>query len=429
MGADSELPSDKRFISRVVKLIRQRRAQIGADLDPAIPSVFLLESKPRPRINSSALPKRIPMLDTGRTVINGRVWFVNPALTMGYCVSIEDCNDDDDKLFRVVTDELQVGQVPAIVFEPRTRVPEARYYPNGLADLEDVQVVKITYDDVSLEQVFEVITRVVLGANSKSSALWEDHLKYWPAENVEDTLREQVVTGLWAAFGNTCTIRHEYTHILGVAAQGDVVDQISQFVEQRSVQILREKLASYFSMSQLRSLCADLGINHEMLSVENLGDMVLELVAEVERTGHINKLLQRCQELRPHVDWNTTTNMLRTKQVLPKCLDIVIEESDLHNPAHVMRHAILELMILRSYLSNGGVITEQATLNWLEFGVRQTGNFRENRGARLAALCCFDMRQENNGEQCFVHVAELANHLDVKLKHWHIYATAERAYS
>jgi hypothetical protein len=106
-------------------------------------------------------------------------------------------------------------------------------------------------------------------------------------------------------------------------------------------------------------------------------------------------------------------------------LDLEIEESDPLDPSQIVRHAILELKVLRSYGSTGISVSEQETESWVESGVRQAASYRRDKGARLAALCCFDMRKVPV-PACFELVAELAAKLQVEVRTWYIYATSEQ---
>src|SRR5690348_10992794 len=82
IGADEGLPTNVRFVSNVAKLIRRRRAQPNANLDPKRPAVFLLQSVP-PDATPAAVGTRVPMLDNGLTVVTGRIWFVGPVAASG----------------------------------------------------------------------------------------------------------------------------------------------------------------------------------------------------------------------------------------------------------------------------------------------------------------------------------------------------------
>lgn len=65
---------------------------------------------------------------------------------------------------------------------------------------------------------------------------------------------------------------------------------------------LRQNLAKHFNIDELRTLCFDLGIEHENLP-ETKDGMARELVAYCERTGKIPELVAQCRTLRPNVSW------------------------------------------------------------------------------------------------------------------------------
>ncbi len=105
-------------------------------------------------------------------------------------------------------------------------------------------------------------------------------------------------------------------------------------------------------------------------------------------------------------------------------LDIEILERVLSEPGTVRHHAILELKVLRGLNRNGRPVSLQSVNKWISDGVEQAAAYRDERGAREAALCCFDMRQEHAGPQCFAHVTRMATEMDVHLRSWHLFSSA-----
>lgn len=105
--------------------------------------------------------------------------------------------------------------------------------------------------------------------------------------------------------------------------------------------------------------------------------------------------------------------------------DIEIEERDPLNRSSVTRHALLELKVLRSFGETGDAYTPATTLAWIESGVMQASSYRDSKGSKWSALCCFDMRKDNDGDACFDHVKPLAEGLKVTLKRWFLYAKSE----
>jgi hypothetical protein len=65
---------------------------------------------------------------------------------------------------------------------------------------------------------------------------------------------------------------------------------------------LRQNLVTYFDLDELRTLCFDLGIEHENLPGTKEG-MARELVRHCERHGRTAELVATCRRLRPRVAW------------------------------------------------------------------------------------------------------------------------------
>ena len=105
-------------------------------------------------------------------------------------------------------------------------------------------------------------------------------------------------------------------------------------------------------------------------------------------------------------------------------IDLEIEEPILSLAGGFIRHAILELKVLRSRGETGTAYTDAETLSWVEKGVQQASAYRLDRGAIASALCCFDLRSSDTGDSCFTHVQALATSLEVVLRRWFLYATS-----
>ncbi len=105
-------------------------------------------------------------------------------------------------------------------------------------------------------------------------------------------------------------------------------------------------------------------------------------------------------------------------------LDLEIEERDPSDGTTITRHAVLELKVLRSFGSTGITRSDNDTAEWIKTGVEQAASYRDQRGVRAAALCCFDMRKTLSAE-CFQHVAQMASSLKVELRRWYLFASAK----
>jgi hypothetical protein len=120
------------------------------------------------------------------------------------------------------------------------------------------------------------------------------------------------------------------------------------------------------------------------------------------------------------------TCIVRAEQVQPTGrLDVEIEEPDRRIRSRVIRHAVLELKVLRGRRSSGTTVPERENKTWIEAGVKQASEYRDDKGCRFAALCCFDMRLEPSGQDCFAEVVDLAAQLDVNLRCWYLFSSSK----
>lgn len=106
-------------------------------------------------------------------------------------------------------------------------------------------------------------------------------------------------------------------------------------------------------------------------------------------------------------------------------LDLEVEEPSDADRSVVIRHAILELKVLRGFGSGGAPYPAAKIKAWISEGVDQAEEYRVERGSRASALCCFDMRPKVTGERCFAHVRQNAQTANVTLRVWHIFASAK----
>ena len=106
-------------------------------------------------------------------------------------------------------------------------------------------------------------------------------------------------------------------------------------------------------------------------------------------------------------------------------LDIEIEESDSERPGYFIRHALLELKVLRSFGSTGARVTNTQIRAWIDEGVDQAFSYGDERGTLQSALCCFDMRRSHTDIACFKEIIEKAKSLSVIIRVWDLFASAK----
>jgi hypothetical protein len=93
----------------------------------------------------------------------------------------------------------------------------------------------------------------------------------------------------------------------------------------------------------------------------------------------------------------------------------------------VISHALLELKVLRSYGSTGKPVSAAEVEEVITEGISQAAAYRDDHETKAAALCCFDMRKSESGEQCFAAVREPAEEKKVALGVYYLFASARRS--
>lgn len=105
--------------------------------------------------------------------------------------------------------------------------------------------------------------------------------------------------------------------------------------------------------------------------------------------------------------------------------DIELEQQ-LYGSQAVVREAVLELKVLRSFTSEGTPVPPSQVKAALRQGVTQAAAYRDGKGFTWSALCCFDMRRDDIGDdQTFTSVDDSAAQWSISLKRWFLYASPE----
>ena len=87
---------------------------------------------------------------------------------------------------------------------------------------------------------------------------------------------------------------------------------------------------------------------------------------------------------------------------------------------------VLELKALTDRTSTGGPVAAKAVEHAIEKGLTQAISYKEAGHVNQAAMCCFDMRSTDLGnEAVFDHVTKEANDNEVHLWRWYLYRSSE----
>lgn len=317
LGTDAGLPDSVRFLVGVARAVRKRHQE--ADLaSEEVPAIFFLQ--PRGPADTAVTLRSQPMLDNGLAPLGGCFWFVASPVYGALGLEVSDWSDDA-RVFEKAIDELGLGGVPAVLFDPRGKYPVLRHYHAGLAKLDDVRVLSPLTEKMDLDRIIEIVddeTRAHLDGPGGGARLWKDAKKRWPSDKAEKKIQFALKVALHHALP-TAVIREEQSQVAGR-------------------------------------------------------------------------------------------------------LDLEVEEPLLDG--EFIRHAILELKVLRSFGSTGGSVPPGEVRKVVKEGVQQAVAYRKERSAKAAALCCFDMRIKNARKQCFRGVKSQAEKEKLKLRVWPIYASA-----
>ena len=105
---------------------------------------------------------------------------------------------------------------------------------------------------------------------------------------------------------------------------------------------LRNLLIKYFNSSDLDNLCFDLNIEYESIAGNTKEDKARELITHCFRHGILDTLVNRCRELRPHVDWNEFT----TSEVSTTSSDVIKTQSSVDSQLETIRVKLQSLQAL-----------------------------------------------------------------------------------
>lgn len=197
-GDEAGLPPDIRFPREIITLFQRRRFQLQSMEcgDPDIPAVFLL--KPDQGGESEKLHlEMVHMLQSGKTQLTGRLWFVNTAAVAGRYGEI--ISNDTEEIFQWINDELELGDIPAVVIDPNTAPTRVYFYKNGLGDPYTYLSYDLTDEDVTLERIKEIIDTIYEN-NLKTPDAQPSEFKLWhkelPVEHAEKRIQGILHIGL-----------------------------------------------------------------------------------------------------------------------------------------------------------------------------------------------------------------------------------------
>jgi len=216
-GEDSFLEPLDRFPRGVARVLGNRRRELGGAADPPAYSVFLLLPD---RGEEEGLPRE-PWFDMGKVCLTGKVWYVGPSAVVGHGRDL-DAETPDDVCRHV--EALGLGDVPAVIVDPRGDGPTARFFPTGLSVPRDYKPVRLVAQEVNLNEIVEITTRLyettlfTPDAQPPANRLWKDPAKRCPVRDAEACVQSALIYVLAQSL-HPCKV---YFEIPGKMGRADV---------------------------------------------------------------------------------------------------------------------------------------------------------------------------------------------------------------
>ncbi len=100
--------------------------------------------------------------------------------------------------------------------------------------------------------------------------------------------------------------------------------------------------------------------------------------------------------------------------------------TDVANQKIVINEWILELKALTQCTETGNSVSVSDIRQRIKDGLVQSVSYRDEEHARNAALCCYDMRLNDEGDEaCFSEIRKTAEHQGVELWRWFLHRTTK----
>lgn len=201
-GADDELDAVGRFVRRGVGLIRKRRTRSESASDGEGIALFVLA-------RSTDVPgglrlEREWMLDQAKVEISGRLWLTNESVNSAHHATHEYERND---LFEWVISELDLGEFPAILYDPATDGGEIRVYREGLSSPDEVEIYALASTDApdfdAVRRVIDVVHHETLISPQHQIdhvSTWKSPPQYRASSHAEAIVQSHVRIALKLAF-------------------------------------------------------------------------------------------------------------------------------------------------------------------------------------------------------------------------------------
>lgn len=221
-GYTQQAPELAQFCHAAAKIIRKRRVCAATALRSA-PAVFVMA--PLPAVNAPS--ERHPRFDSAQTEIAGRVWFGSKRLASATAIAmpdgrLPDGRLDDGELFDFVTESLNAGNAPAIIYDAKVDEGIMRIYPRGMGHSDECEELSLDAANLTLDYLRDLLKDLheqLLETPTAAEAqrdLWKNRDQWHPVNESEKAVQKILYSALVGNFRlSSLKVKQEDTTAMG----------------------------------------------------------------------------------------------------------------------------------------------------------------------------------------------------------------------
>lgn len=174
-----------------------KRRSLSADFknDDEGPVVVLISENSR-MIGKKLGANRAPEISDGSRRLMGRLLIAPSNLGSSYFLELP--SQDIGNVFDWIEDELDLGSLPTIVFNPKSVVPEIRVYENGVTDTDSFCLYPLYFEGLDENQVRRLLDKfwetvvVAPGKPRRCQKLWVDAANFKAISGPEKKIQDEL---------------------------------------------------------------------------------------------------------------------------------------------------------------------------------------------------------------------------------------------
>lgn len=179
----------------LARAIQRRSKHTAASSDPKGPIVFLITDQSRV-IGKRLKAIRAPEINDGSQRLFGRLQIAPSNLSSSYFLELPD--SELGKIFDWIEETLGLGEVPALIYNPFSTVPELRVYENGVSDHKECRLYQLHFTKLTASELKSELDKfwknvvVAPGKHRKCRKLWDNKTQFIPVKGPEKAVQDEL---------------------------------------------------------------------------------------------------------------------------------------------------------------------------------------------------------------------------------------------